>query len=167
MKTTLTATLLFGLLTNTVFAAETLKLSAIKDFAINSIEGNSYYVHEGRNALAINAGKKSMRNKFYSASYTVKQGEFNQIKLTTLTELDGESQYKVAVNDKVVAILTNPETNVDYKPNTFVLDKVTVKAGDVVHVYSNAVTNGKIPENDETAYARGRWVNLTLIKTAS
>ena len=85
-------------------------------------------------------------------------------KLVTLSELDGESQYKVLLNNKVIAEFTNPETESDYSENIVDIGLITLKPGDELSVLSNSVTNGKIPEGEITAYSRGRWRGIVLQK---
>ena len=56
----------------------------------------------------------------------------------------------------------NPESSSDYTETVFDLGTVKLEPKDEIKVEFNAVTNGKIPENDETAYSRGRWRGLIL-----
>lgn len=125
----------------------------------------SFYLDKARGVLAVNAGNPAMRNKFISATYKVKHNwtgrKFN-LQLVTLTELDGESEYKVLLNGKVLAEVKNPETNVDYQEALFDIGLVELSKGDKIVIQSNAVTNGKIPEGDITAFSRGRWRGLVL-----
>ncbi len=124
-----------------------------------------YYRDRWRSAYAINAANKDYRNDFAAATtpFPGSDGAY-KLRLKTLTELDGESEYRISVNGKVVARYTNPETDLDYDPSGVTTDTLQLKKGDTITVQSKAHTNGKIPENDETAWARGRWQNLTAIK---
>ena len=79
-----------------------------------------------------------------------------------LTETDGESSYRVSVNGKLLGAVTNPESINDYEEATFDIGPVVLEPKDEIKVEFNAVTNGKIPENNETAYSRGRWRGLIL-----
>ena len=139
-------------------------LSAISDFKPLNNQAVVYYPHHGRQALAINAGRTDYRNKFASASYKINKDQVGtyQLTLVTLAEIDGESNYQVKLNGKIIGEFVNPETDIDYKKVYFELKNVKLKEGDVLTVSSMAVTNGKIPENDETAYARGRWTSVLL-----
>ena len=161
------------LLMSCVFSAYTLAnkventsniLLANEHFQIENTGLIPYYRHKAEKALAINAGNVNYRNQFAYARYQVKKSDkvFTQLQLTTLTEIDGESRYQIILNDKVIGEYQNPETEKDYQESTFVIANITLKEGDVIKVASMAVTNGKIPENDETAFARGRWRSLTL-----
>ncbi|MGJ8681079.1 hypothetical protein [Paraglaciecola sp.] len=139
-------------------------LNSKDDFEYENGTSDVYYFDKWRGVLGINAGKPELRNKFISASYTHKKPKpqsFN-MKLVTLTELDGESEYKVLLNGKVIGEFKNPETNVDYAEAEFDLGLVELKNGDKLTIQSNAVTNGKIPEGDITAFARGRWRGVVL-----
>ncbi|EWH09184.1 hypothetical protein DS2_13964 [Catenovulum agarivorans DS-2] len=140
------------------------KLSAIQHFTNRQNQTVPYYQHQGRNALAINAGNVEYRNKYAFADYTVTSehaGIYN-LTLVTLAEIDGESNYQVQLNGENIGQFTNPETLVDYQEIYFNIGPIELKPGDVLTIGSMAVTNGKIPENDETAYARGRWSRLLL-----
>lgn len=126
-----------------------------------------YYADKNNDVLAINAGIPEQRNHFAKAVHHIdwQDNAENYIaKLVTLSELDGESHYQVLLNDKIIAEFTNPETKIDYSENVFDIGNITLKPNDVLSVTSNAVTNGKIPEGDITAYARGRWRGIVLQK---
>ncbi|MDQ8180620.1 hypothetical protein [Pelagicoccus sp. SDUM812005] len=137
---------------------------ATEDFEIDSSAAVPYYLHQQKGALAIDATKLEYRNKFARASkvFSRKKAQTVDLALVTLAETDGESEYRVLINDKLIGSFKNPETSEDYKEVTFTIPQVTLNPGDVVSVESNAVTNGKIPEGDGTAFARGRWIGLAL-----
>jgi hypothetical protein len=139
-------------------------LWALDYFDVSGSKDVPYYQHKNKRALAINAVKKSYRNKFAEAKYvfTDKDTESFNLTLVTLAETDGESNYQVLVNDSVIGKFKNPETLVDYKETYFDMKNINLKKNDVITVRSMAVTNGKIPENDETAFARGRWIALVM-----
>ena len=80
----------------------------------------------------------------------------------TLGEVDGESSYRVFLNNELIAQVTNKETSIDYQENYFQLGPLTLKPDDILRVEAKAVTNGKIPENGGTAFARGRWRGIIL-----
>ncbi|MGJ8691829.1 MAG: hypothetical protein ACSHW0_05060 [Thalassotalea sp.] len=139
-------------------------LHATADFNIIDTGAIPFYQHEVEQALAINAAQESYRNKYAYAEYKVAETDagVHQITLVTLSEIDGESHYKVLLNDKVIASFQNPETGTDYQESYFKIDDVTLKHNDVIKVAAMAVTNGKIPEDGGTAYARGRWRALVI-----
>ena len=88
-------------------------------------------------------------------------GKYN-ITLNTLSELDGESSYRVKVNGVLAGTFQNPTTTVDYAPASKTFNNIDVKNGDVIQVEFNSHTNGKIPENGGTAFSRGRWTSLVF-----
>lgn len=117
------------------------------------------YWDSDRQALAIDA--RDYKDKFAGASktFTGEDGTYN-ITLNTLSELDGESSYRLKVNGVQVGSFMNPETNVDYSPASKTFNNVEVSNGDVIQVEFSSHTNGKIPENGGTAFSRGRWTSL-------
>ncbi len=136
-------------------------LKAVRDFRI--VEGGGFvpaYKDGGHDALAINPGKYPDKFAAAETKFTGDSGAYD-ITLTTMTETDGESTYKVMVGDELVGKFTNPKTSVDYQPTTKTWKNVSVSKGDRVRVEFNTATNsnkssGRIP------YARGRWIALTL-----
>ena len=134
----------------------------IEDFKIQKI--NDFvapYKDKGRNAIAINAGIH--KDKYAAAKKVFEEasGYYNII-LTSLTEEDGESTYRIKVNGKLVGEVQNPETSADMQPYTHTLEKVPIRTGDVIQIESNTHSNGKIPEGDAFAFARGRWRSITF-----
>lgn len=125
-----------------------------------------YYFHKAKDAWAINAANEDYRGKFARASLTF-TGESGTYDLTlhTLRETDGECSYRVFVGDRFIGVVINGETEVDYAPQAHVFRDVEVDAGDKISIESNAVTNGKIPEGDGTAFARGRWTALEVARS--
>jgi len=82
-----------------------------------------------------------------------------------MQETDGESEYIVKINGEEVLKTKNIATKIDYSIHERHAAKdVELKPGDIIQVASNAPTNGLIPEGDTTAYARGRWSEIMLIK---
>lgn len=139
-------------------------IRAVSDFDRSEADPVPYYEHKSMQALAVNAAKKNYRNKFAKAVYVhgSKQPSRHAMTLVTLTEVDGESRYQVLLNDRLLGEFTNPETEKDYQEAYFKIPETELKPGDIITVKSMAVTNGKIPEGDGTAYARGRWRGLVL-----
>jgi len=141
-----------------------LQLNALTDFQIKPSKGKAtYYKDEKNKALAINAANVAMRNNFAEAK-TVFKGETSmyRLSLATITENDGESVYIVKLNGTVIDTLTNPATSVTYNQVNHNLGVFFVATNDIIEIASKAVTNGKIPENNETAWSRGRWSKLIL-----
>lgn len=134
----------------------------IEDFKIQKIgDFVAPYKDKGRNAIAINAGVH--KNKYAAAKKVFEEasGYYNII-LTSLTEEDGESTYRIKVNGKLVGEVQNPETPANMKPHIHTLEKVAIRTGDVIQIESNTHSNGKIPEGDAFAFARGRWRSITF-----
>jgi type 1 glutamine amidotransferase len=142
-------------------------LKATRDFENISVEGFvPYYVDEARNALAINAAEEKYRGEFAAAQHRFAGEEgIYALTLYTMQETDGESEYAVSINGKEVLKTNNSATQIDYSIHEGHAEAdVQLKPGDLIQITSNAPTNGLIPEGDTTAYARGRWTELMLIK---
>jgi hypothetical protein len=126
-----------------------------------------YYTDIGNDALAINAAIVANRDGFARASHSFTgQSGVYPVRITTLTEEDGESAYRLLVNGRVVGTYQNPRIGsgsvLDLQPNHYVWNDIVLNAGDTISIESNADTNGEIPEGDGTAWARGRWRTLEL-----
>jgi len=136
-------------------------LKAVRDFRIVTEDGFvPAYKDDGHDALAINPGE--YKDKFAAAvtRFTGKTGRYD-VTLTTMTETDGESTYKLLIGGKLMGQFTNPKTSQDYKPTLKTWKNVPVAKGAILRVEFNTATNsnkktGRIP------YARGRWIALTL-----
>ena len=122
-----------------------------------------YYIDKKNKALAINAADKKNRESFSAAinHFKFKPAKY-RVTLVTLTETDGESEYQVSINGKSLGRFKNPETKNDYEEIKFDCGVIAIEANAEIKVEFNAVTNGKIPENNETAFSRGRWRGLIL-----
>ena len=83
--------------------------------------------------------------------------------LITVAENDGESIYKFLVNGTEIESFQNPKTSASFKRVRHDIGKVYLHENDIIEVFSKAVTNGEIPENNETAWSRGRWSQLVLV----
>ncbi len=147
---------------------EPIVLTAISDFESIEIDGYiPYYRDNGRQALAINAAKSEYRSGYAAAEHRF-QGDDGTYALTlySMKETDGESEYMVSINGIEVLSSKNSPTQIDYSIREHHASKdVEIKNGDVIQVRSNAHTNGLIPEGDATAFARGRWTELMLIRS--
>eukprot|EP01061_Rhynchopus_euleeides_P017517 TRINITY_DN2911_c0_g1_i11.p1 TRINITY_DN2911_c0_g1~~TRINITY_DN2911_c0_g1_i11.p1 ORF type:complete len:1566 (+),score=363.64 TRINITY_DN2911_c0_g1_i11:508-4698(+) len=119
------------------------------------------YVDGGRKAVAIDAARH--KGKFAAASTTFSgpTGVYDVV-LGTLTETDGESSYRVAVNGKKLSLKQNPETSTDYTAHKLEWRRVQVSTGDRIQIEFSSHTNGKIPEGSGTAYSRGRWTEVVF-----
>ncbi|WP_063769056.1 sugar-binding protein [Flammeovirga sp. OC4] len=137
-----------------------LEYIAIKDFEVAQIDTFvTAYKDNGRNAIAVDAGL--YKDKF-AATKKVFDGftGFYNISMTTLTEEDGESTFRLKVNGRLVGEFQNPVATTDMEPYTHEFKNVLIEKGDEVQIESNAHSNGLIPEGNGFAYARGRWRSL-------
>lgn len=144
--------------------AATFTFEATQDFPVLDAGEVPYYAEApGRGSLAINAAIVANRDKFARATLVFEgpSGLFD-ITLVTLAELDGEAPYRVLIDDVLVGSASNPEVSVDYTPVRHTFEDIVVSEGAIIAVESLANTNGKIPEGDGTAFARGRWTMLEL-----
>ncbi len=119
------------------------------------------YKDTPRNAMAVDAVKyKDM----FAASTMVYEGEEGLYDLTlmTLKELDGESSYRISINEQIVGQFKNKTTEKDYEPDFFTARKVTLQKGDVIRIESNTHSNFKVPEGEIFAFSRGRWRQLGI-----
>ncbi|WP_269520682.1 hypothetical protein [Alteromonas sp. BMJM2] len=142
--------------------------------AFESVGEVPFYHDRRNNALGIDARETQYRNVWATSELTVPKKmwgkksktsqNFKNVILVTLGEIDGESSYRVLLNGNEIGSFVNQETTVDYQENYFDLGSLTLKPGDIITVQAKAVTNGKIPENGGTAYARGRWRGLVFQK---
>ncbi|MCI2285267.1 hypothetical protein L3081_20145 [Colwellia sp. MSW7] len=126
----------------------------------------AFYDDPKTDSLSIDAANLAFRTKYAKASYTITEAEEGRFKLgfVSLSEFDGESHYKVYVNDELVGDFTNPRTELDFHEVYFKTEKVlALTAGDQITVEAIAASNGLIPEDGGYAWARGRWRAVTLL----
>lgn len=94
-------------------------------------------------------------------------------KVHAMQEPDGECVYGVYINGVKVGeeqISSSYETTHEIEDEglrnaieeVVISTQAVIKTGDVIRVTSNQVTNGKVPEGNTTATARGRWYALEL-----
>ncbi|MCV9386707.1 hypothetical protein [Reichenbachiella ulvae] len=143
---------------------ETIKLSAIEDF--NSTTDSNYipyYQDTQREALAINAAQYKNQFALAVSRFEGESGKY-LVSILTMAENDGESTYKLLVNDKVIATAQNPTTTKSFEDAQLDFGRVKLKTSDKIAIAFNSHTNEKIPEGDITAYSRGRWKALILAK---
>ncbi|WP_282122959.1 DUF5060 domain-containing protein [Algibacter mikhailovii] len=138
-------------------------LNALEDFEIDNKSEATYYKEKKRGTFAINAAKTEQRDK-NAAAQTIFRGEsgYYSAFLNTVAENDGESIYVIKVNGKPLKTVSNPKVPESFKKTKLSLGKIHLKLNDTLQIVSKAVTNGMIPENDESAWSRGRWYALTL-----
>ena len=142
---------------------------ATTDFEIQGQGDAPYYIDTNNNALAIDARVINNRNLFAQAITKFKgaSGVYD-VALTLLTEEDGEPIYHLLINDKVVAVTQAPYigkgSERDLKTAQHIWPNIAVKKGDKIAIESVCRTNGEIPENGGTAWARGRWQKIEFSK---
>ena len=147
---------------------------AIDDFGNLNGGDVPYYQDNGNDALAIAANIVANRTGFARASRTFDgpTGSYD-IRITTLTEEDGESTYRLLVNGVEVRSFMNlvvfdpPNSPLDLEPHLHTWSGVQIPAGATIAIESNAHTNGEIPEAGGTAYARGRWREIEFTSSSS
>ena len=143
-----------------------LTLKALEDFTAVTNRGTTYYKEGKKGTFAINASKVENRTGFASA-YTIFKGETGMYKavLNTVAEHDGESEYRIKINKNKVKAAHNSMVRASFKKVKLSLGVLYLKTNDTIEVSSNAYTNGILPENDGTAWSRGRWSGLSLTKS--
>lgn len=142
-------------------------LTAIDDFEF-VVSGKFVpgYKDAARRAMAIDAAKHQDKYAAAEAAYKGKPGTYD-IVLTTLTETDGESTYRLIVNGSEVGKVKNPKSATDYQAITHRFKGVELLPDTIIRVEFNSASNGKIPEGDGFAYSRGRWRSVAIIKAGA
>lgn len=139
-------------------------LKALDDFT--PIKGKTTYYKDKKNkALAIKASLIDQRKGSAKAS-TVFKGDAGmyEVVLHSMAEQDGESTYSLSLNKTLVKQVSNPDVSEPFKRLKLSLGTLYIKTNDTLSIASNAHTNGKIPENEGTAWSRGRWNGISLHK---
>lgn len=176
----------YFLLTRTVVtAAESMDLATVNDDRLRP-GGDTTFVDDTYKAIEfekftgmggdfvdakIDAAKQALQIDVplaWAAAETTYNGQDANvfISLETLLEIDGESTFKVFVNDDLIQEVTNTRiygtSASDYTPFTHILgtSKHAMKNGDKIRVEFCSATNGLVPEGNSTATSRGRWRNL-------
>lgn len=146
--------------------ADTRTYEATTDFPVIDAGVVPYYSEApGRPSLAINAAIESHRDVFARAEVVYDGNEgVHDFTLVALAELDGEADYQLLINGVVVGTATNPEVVADFTVVRHTFADIFVPVGATLAIESLANTNGKIPEGDETAFARGRWTALEMLE---
>lgn len=139
-------------------------LSAVRDFRSLTVDGFApYYVDDKRNALAIDAAVH--KDKFASSEATFRgdAGTYD-LTITTLTEKDGESTYRLIVDGNVIGTYQNPPASPNYRETTHTWPGVKLRDGARLQIESNTHSNRQVPEGDGFGYARGRWTQLVVTR---
>lgn len=144
---------------------EVLTLDALTDFTIDKNPNAAvYYRDELNGVLAINAAENAQRDKlaYASSRFEGKSGLYH-LSFVTMAENDGESEYIIYKNGTALDTIINPKTDNTFETIRHHLETFYIHKNDIIQIASKAVTNGEIPENDGTAWSRGRWNALMLI----
>jgi hypothetical protein len=126
-----------------------------------------YYIDRRNDALGIDARRHEYRALFARAQKTFEgvSGKYD-VTITVMTEEDGEPLFRLLINEKIKGTYRSsyigPDDERDLKPETHTWRGISISQGDIISLESNAHTNGEIPENDGTAWARGRWQSLSF-----
>ncbi|WP_299664947.1 DUF5060 domain-containing protein [uncultured Polaribacter sp.] len=141
-----------------------ISLNAIQDFSFTNDDEVSYYKDYPNNVLAIDASAEKNRNKFATAitNFRGVSGVYNFTFVTT-AENDGESEYVIKINGTALDTIKNPRVTTSFKSVRHQIKDIYLHKNDILEVSSKAVTNGLIPEGNETAWSRGRWNSITFI----
>lgn len=144
--------------------------NALSDFQRIDQGTVPYYTDRRNKALCIDARNREYRGLFATATTTF-SGSANayDVTITLMTEEDGESTYKLLINDTIVGTYRAPyigeDSEFDLQPYQYTWRGIEIQPGDTIGIASNAHTNGEIPEHGGTAWARGRWQALSLAPT--
>ncbi|GBL05360.1 hypothetical protein [Glaciecola sp. KUL10] len=149
----------------------TIVMDATKDFPVIDAGDVPYYTDRKNSALGIDARRLEYRSLFAKAETTFNgaNGVYD-LTLAPMTEEDGEPLYRLLLNGKVVgtyrASYIGKTSQRDLTAETHTWQNIALSKNDIISIESNAHTNGEIPENDGTAWARGRWQSLTITPAA-
>ena len=138
---------------------------ALRDFTV--VSGGDFvpfYQDESHGALAINAGRYKGKSAAAQKAFEGDSGTYD-LTITTVTETDGESTYRLSIGERRIGTFTNPQTSQDYRPARHTWPNVVLKTGDTVRIEANTATNRKKREGDNYGYSRGRWTKLAFIPT--
>lgn len=121
------------------------------------------YFDRARGAIAVNTVEQPTDK--WAAAYTLftQSSDRYTIRFTSLLESDGESSYRVHVDDKQVLEFQNPSIYgkdiPEYAPHMVEVRNVDIKSGSKIQVEFLPHSNGLVPEGDGFGYARARWSN--------
>jgi len=135
-----------------------------------------YYKDNGNDALAIAANEPANRVGFAQASrsFDDPSGTYD-VTITTLTEEDGESIYRLLVDGVEVGTYANPfigeDSPLDLQTHTHTWRGIQISNGATIAVESNADSNEQVSENGDGtppwAGARGRWRQIEFAPSTS
>lgn len=132
----------------------------IQDFEMKQIDTFAIsYKDPGRNAVAVDA---SIYKNRFGATQKIFDGVigFYNISLSSLTEIDGESSYRLRINNSLIGEFQNPVSSIDYTEYIHTFENILVETGDLIQIESNTHSNNTIPEGEGFAFSRGRWRSI-------
>ncbi len=158
--------LLAGLATAT--PAPGLLWRATRDFApVRTADFAAFYAETkdpdpSLHGLAVNP--RQHRDRFAAAVlvFAGPAGTYT-LALHAVAEEDGESVYRLAVNETLLESRTNPVTAEKRLRVVHRWAGVALRPGDRLAVHFAGRSNGRIPEGDNFAWSRGRWRALEAI----
>ncbi|MGC6431345.1 MAG: T9SS type A sorting domain-containing protein [Jejuia sp.] len=134
--------------------------NGVQDFEMSQIDPYVIsYKDTSRNAIAVDATQYKDQFGATQKVFDGPTGNYN-ITLTTLTEEDGESTYRLRIDGTLVGSFQNPVAVTDMAPHTHTFENVAIKKGDIFQIESNTHSNETIPEGNGFAWARGRWRSI-------
>ena len=142
-----------------------LTMYAITDFPVVEVDGFVPASKKGgRKVLSVNAAKYKDVFAAVQGNFKGKSGMYH-VTINTLKEFDGESTYRILIDNKLIGTYQNPRTDKsgDFKAAGTTFKRIYVRKGSEIRVEFNSHTNGLISENGGTAYARGRWSSLVFV----
>lgn len=116
--------------------------------------------------VAIDTVRHAGKSAAAELTYAGEPGRFN-LELTAVGEEDGESTYRLVIDGRALEQKRNHPVPDKRVPQVHRWGPLDLKTGDRIRVVFAGATNGKIPERDGTAWARGRWRALTLVPAAA
>lgn len=135
-------------------------LNAWEDFPALKIPGFApSYKCKWTKAMAIDAVHYKGVYAASKVELTAPKGLYD-ITLTSLTEIDGESSYRLRVNGELIGKTQNNVSDKDYQKRTHTFKNIQLDGTSDIQIESNSHSNGKIPEDDAFAFSRGRWTEL-------
>lgn len=149
---------------------------ATEDFPELTDGAIDYYIDTENDALAIRADIEANRVGFARAALTYEGSSgIYDVTITTLTEEEGESTYRLLINGQQVATYQNPSigegSSLDLQANTHTWSGIAIPSGATIAIESNADSNNRVSEagdgNAPWAWAQGRWQQIELTPSES
>jgi hypothetical protein len=111
--------------------------------------------------LAVNTVRHQGAPAAAELTYRGTAGRFD-LTLLAIAEEDGESRYRIEINGRALREVINPPSSEKRRAVTHRWPALALAPGDRIRVVFRGHSNGRIPEGDGFAWARGRWRSVTL-----